>query len=460
MVVLCSAMKSKNSTQFGTEPLGKLLRKQAIPSSIGILVLSIYGIVDTIFVGHFVGGLGIGAITVVLPITYLIGSIGMAIGNGGASMISRAFGREENNFAYRVFDHQVVSTLLLAIFISVLSYLFIDDILQAFGGRGDLLGPAKEYFSIVLMGIPFLAWGMMSNNVIRAEGYPKTAMVALLIPALTNTILDPIFIVGFDMGLKGAAWATALSYMLSSIFTLWFFIFGPSEMSLSRSSFRFDLPLLKEMSALGSVTLARQGTVSVLSIVLNNSLFVFGGEFGVSVFGIVNRVLMFANFPVLGIAQGFVPILGYNYGAKLSERVQHITRLALGSATTVSFILFVLILSFAPFISTIFTNDTQLADASSSAIRMVFLATPLLAMSLLGSAYFQAIGQPKMALILALSKQGFLLIPLILILPQLIGIEGIWYSFPLADAGAAIIAFVLLKRKGVNLMPIPRRAKG
>lgn len=443
-------MADKAST-FGTEPLGKLLRQQAVPSSIGILVMSIYGIVDTIFVGHYVGSLGIGAITVVMPITFLISSLGMSIGIGGSSIISRAYGSNDKSKAHRTFGNQMMMTLTLAIFFVIAGYFYGEEILLLFGGKGDIMPYAREYFNILLIGVPFLAWAMMSNNVIRAEGYPKMAMFTLIIPAVTNIILDPILIVGFDMGIAGAAWATTFSYASSAVFATGFFIFGKSNMRLSLSGMLPNYAIIKEITSLGSVTLARQGTISILAIVLNNSLYAYGGEMGVAVYGIINRVLMFANFPVLGVTQGFVPVVGYNYGAKLEERVSQITQLAIRSATIISMIIFTVVMVFADYIVLVFSNNEELTSMAAPALRMVFLATPLLAMSMISSAFFQAIGKARKALILSLSKQGFLLIPLVLILPLIFGINGIWFSFPLADLGAAIMGYFYLKKVNVKL---------
>ncbi|PWN05544.1 MATE family efflux transporter [Rhodohalobacter mucosus] len=430
-------MKENKRSAFGTEPLGQLLRQQAIPASAGILVMSIYGIVDTIFVGLWVGSLGIAAITVVQPITFFIASIGMAIGVGGASIISRAFGEGNDGRAFRTFGNQVGMTLTFGILFVLIGFLFIEPVLSLFGGRGEVTGPAREYFEIVLLGVPFLAWAMMSNNVIRAEGYPRVAMMVLVVPAIVNIVLDPVFIIWLDMGIAGAAWATTLSYIASAAFSTWFFRRGGSQMSLDLKSLRPDVPILKEMFSLGSVTFARQGTISILSIILNNSLFVYGGELGLSIYGIIGRLLMFTNFPVLGITQGFIPIVGYNYGAGLMERVNRLIRLSMTSATLISFAIFAVIMIFAPYIVSVFTNDPALIEQTIPSLRKVFLATPLLAINLLGGAYFQAVGRAKPAFILSLSKQGFLLIPLILLLPLEFGIDGIWYAFPIADLGAA-----------------------
>lgn len=436
-----------NKKHFGTESLSKLLKAQSIPASIGILVMSVYGIVDTIFVGRWVGANGIGAITVVMPITFLISSIGMAIGVGGASIISRAFGENNDQKAYQVFGNQMLMTLTLAISFVIFGYIYQDEFLNAFGGKGEILQPARDYFGITLIGVPFLAWAMMSNNVIRAEGYPKIAMLTLLIPALTNIVLDPIFIVGFEMGIKGAAWATSISYITSALFTLWFFIRGNSQIKINVSFIKPNTIIIKEISAIGSVTLARQGAISLLAVVLNNTLYKYGGEMALSAYGIASRMLMFANFPVLGITQGTVPILGFNYGAKLYKRVKELVALSMKTATIIALIIFTVIMTFTPYIVAGFTNDTELIEQTIPALRLIFLATPLIAVNMIGGAYFQSIGKPIPALLLTLSKQGFFLIPLILILPMYFGLYGAWYAFPIADIGATIVSFVFLRKE-------------
>jgi len=448
-------MSPKKREEFGTAPLGKLLRQQAIPASIGILVMSIYGIVDTIFVGRWVGAMGIAAITVVMPITFLISSIGMAIGIGGASIISRSFGKDNDQKAFRTFGNQVMLTSTLAVLFMLLGFYFMDEILMLFGGKGEALGPAREYFRIVLYGVPFLAWAMMSNNIIRAEGYPRVAMFILVIPAVGNIILDPILIIALDMGIEGAAWATAISYMASAAYTIIYFIFGKGELKVQLRHLIPDWRLIREIFAIGSVTLARQGTISLLSIVLNNTLFAYGGELGLSTYGIINRVMMFANFPVLGITQGFVPIVGYNHGAELEGRVNKIINISVRSASLIAMGIFAGIMLGAPYIVRIFTEDQALIEATIPAMRLSFLATPLLAFSLLGSAYFQAIGKATSALLLALTKQGFFLIPLVLLLPLLFNLTGVWMAFPIADLGAALISYWYLAKKGKRIELIP-----
>lgn len=435
------------SSELGTEKIGKLLVKMAVPASAGILVMSIYFIVDTIFVGRFVGTLGIAAITVVMPITFLISSIGMAIGVGGASIISRALGADQFGKACGTFGNMISLTILLAIVLVIGGFLFEDPILRLFGANGNILPPAREYFQIILIGVPCLAFAMMSNNVMRAEGEPKMAMLSMMIPAVVNLILDPIFIIWFEWGLPGAAWATTISYYMSATFSLWFFLSGKSELKVYWTSLKLKFKIVKEIFSIGIVTLARQGSVSLLTIVLNHSLFQYGGELGVAIYGVINRVMMFANFPVLGITQGFLPIAGYNYGAKKWSRVRAVINQSIIAGTGISLVLFTSILTLSTPIVNLFTLDPELLQHTPPALILVFLATPLITVQLVGAAYFQAIGKAVPALFLTLTKQGFFLIPLVLTFPLYFGLKGIWYAFPVADILAAAVTYLYLRRE-------------
>jgi putative MATE family efflux protein len=437
----------KKSNALAHEPIGQLLRQQAIPASIGILVMSIYGIVDTIFVGRFVGAVAIGAITVVLPITFLISSIGMAVGIGGSSIVSRALGREQPAYAINTFGNMVSLTIGIAVAIVLAGVYYQEEILRLFGGQGETFEAAQEYFAIVLVGIPCLAWAMMSNNVIRAEGQPRIAMVSMMVPAIMNLVLDPIFIIWLDMGLAGAGWATAIAYCSAAIFTSWYFFFsGRSEMRISWRCLQLRLPIVREIFSLGAVTLSRQGVIAILSIILNNALFSYGGALAMSAYGIIQRMMMFANFPVLGLTQGFLPIAGYNYGAENWQRVRQTVRLSLISGTIIASFIFVGIMLFTPELVRVFTTEEELISLAVPAIRASFLATPLILFQLISSAYFQAIGQAIPALLLTLTKQGFCLIPLLFLFPQWLGLDGIFYAFPVADVISAAICFYFMSR--------------
>ena len=438
---------------LGTQKISTLLIKQALPASIGILVMSLNMIVDTIFVGQWIGSLAIAAITVVLPIVFLISSLGMGIGIGGSSIISRALGAKAAEKAYLTFGNQIFLTLVLSILFVLVGILFNEPLLLLFGANGDILVPATSYFNVVLYGVPFLAFAMMGNPVIRAEGKPKFAMFAMIIPAISNILLDIVFIKFLGLGMFGAGLATSISYAACGLFIFGFFLSKKSELSILAKNFILSFSIVKEIVQLGGVTVARQGTISVLMIVLNATLFTYGGENAIAVYGIINRVMMFALFPVLGVTQGFLPIAGYNIGAKKNDRVRKVIKIAIIYGSAVASLIFLGIICFPEAIARLFTSDVALIDETPKALLYVFLATPVITAQLIGSAYFQAAGKALPALVLTLLKQGVFLIPLVYILPKFFGLNGVWFSFPVADVLATLVTLLFLKsevRKHLN----------
>jgi putative MATE family efflux protein len=440
-------MAKVTSEQLGTEPIGKLLVKQAVPASIGILVMSLNILVDTIFVGNWVGAVAIAAINVVLPVSFFIAALGMAIGIGGSSIISRALGGNNKQKALTTFGNQITLTLLVTISLITVGLWFVDTIIPSFGGKGAIFEPAKIYYTIVLYGVPFLALCMMGNTVIRAEGKPKFAMVAMIIPSVGNLLMDYIFINLLGWGMEGAAWATTGSYLLCFSFILWFFLSKNSELKITPKHFKLQTNIVNEIGSLGGVTLARQAVVSITYLFMNNILFNLGGEASVVVYGIVARMLMFALFPVLGITQGFLPIAGYNYGAQEYNRVRQSINIAIKYATILGLVIFAVIMIFPENIAKVFTTDQVVIDRIPSAMRWVFLATPIMVVQLIGSGYFQAVGKAVPALLLTLTRQGFFFIPLILILPKFYGELGVWISFPISDLISTIITAYFLRRE-------------
>jgi len=446
-------MNPSTSNNFGTESIGKLLIKQAVPASIGILVMSLNILVDTIFVGHWIGSQAIAAINVVLPVSFFIAALGMSIGIGGSSIISRALGAKQVLKALKTFGNQITMTIILTFTLVFFGLYYIETIIPAFGGKGTIFEPAKIYYRIVLYGVPFLALSMMGNTVIRAEGKPKFAMYAMMIPSITNLLLDVLLINVMDLGMMGAAWATTGSYILCFVFILWFFISNNSEMKISLPHFKLQKSIVAEISNLGSVTLSRQAVVSVTYLLMNNILFDFGGETSVTSYAIVSRMLMFALFPIFGITQGFVPIAGYNYGAKNYDRVKQTIRIAIIYAMVMASIVFILLISFPELITRMFTTDVMVIKKTPTAMRWVFAATPIIAVQLIGSAYFQAVGKAIPALLLTLSRQGFFFIPLIFILPLWYGELGVWMAFPVSDVLSTLLtAYVLYRETSVKLI--------
>lgn len=446
-------MNPSTSNSFSSESIGKLLIKQAVPASVGILVMSLNILIDTIFVGQWIGSQAIAAINVVLPVSFFIAALGMAIGIGGSSVISRALGANDKSKALITFGNQISMTIILTLILVFFGLTYIDNIIPVFGGKGTIFEPAKIYYRIVLYGVPFLALSMMGNTVIRAEGKPKFAMYAMMIPSVINLLFDYIFINIMDLGMMGAAWATTGSYFLCFIFIFWFFISDNSEMKLLVHYFKLKRSIVSEISNLGSVTLSRQAVVSITYLLMNNILFDFGGETSVTSYAIVSRMLMFALFPVFGITQGFIPIAGYNYGAKNYDRVKEIIRISIIYSTLIAFFVFVLLIGFPELITRMFTTDQLVIEKTPTAMRWVFAATPIITIQLIGAAYFQAIGKATPALLLTFSRQGFFFIPLIFILPLWHGELGVWMAFPASDVlSTSLTAYVLYREVSTKLI--------
>ena len=435
------------ANDLGTEKITKLLIKQAVPATIGILVMSLNMIVDTIFVGQWIGVLAIAAITVVLPIAFLISSIGMGIGIGGSSIISRALGAKNSEKAFLTFGNQISLTVILAILFVTVGNIYSLPILNLFGAKGEILPIASEYFGVIIYGVPFLAFAMMGNPTIRAEGKPKFAMYAMMVPAVLNVLLDILFIKFFGWGMWGAGLATSFAYASCGLNILYFFLSSKSELRIIPKNFKLDFKIVLEIFQLGGVSIVRQGTISILMIVLNFSLFKYGGEISIAVFGIINRVMMFALSPVLGVCQGFLPVAGFNIGARKNNRVQETIKKSIWFGSILGSIIFIGILLFKEEVIWVFTNDTTLLNKTPNAMFIVFLATPIVTMQLIGSAYFQAAGKALPALFLTLLKQGIFLIPLAYFLPKYYGVEGVWWSFPIADVLSTIITVLVLKRE-------------
>ncbi|NMH28332.1 MATE family efflux transporter [Flavobacterium silvaticum] len=429
---------AESTEAFGTGDIRTLLLKQAVPASIGILFLTVNLLVDTILVGRWVGGNAIAALTVVTPVSFFIASLGLAIGVGGSSVLSRALGSGNREKAEKTVAHQLLLTFLLSSLIVIIGLVFSDGMLKLFGAQGSILESAKAFYFPILIAGPLQAIAAMASSVMRAEDKARLAMIALIVPSVMNLVFDVIFIKVLDWGVFGAAMATAISFAMGFLYVVWFFI-TKSEIRLSFKHFVPDFKLAGEISALSGTTLARQSVISVLSVLLNHVLYDHGGETSVTVYGIVSKMLMFALFPVNGITEGFQPIAGYNFGAKKYDRVQKVIKLSLLYACGFAIVIYGLILIFAEHIVSVFIKDADVLKETPNALRWVFAASPVIAVQLIGSAYFQAKGNALKSLLLTLTKQGFFLIPLILILPDKFGIFGVWVSFPIADTLAVCV---------------------
>ncbi|MBL6669129.1 MAG: MATE family efflux transporter [Flavobacteriaceae bacterium] len=440
-------MSESSSSSLATQAIPKLLIQQALPASVGILVMSLNILIDTLFVGQWIGAYAIAAINIVLPVSFFIAALGMSIGIGGSSIISRALGDKNKALATKTFGNQLALNLTVTLLFSGLGLFFSDQIIPVFGGKDTLFDIAKIYYVIVLYGVPVLGFCMMSNTVIRAEGKPKNAMYAMLLPSISNLLLDYVFIKVLDLGMYGAAWATTLSYGVCAGYILYFFSSKKSELNLVLSDFKLDANIVKEIGALGFVTLSRQAMVSITVLLVNNILYQLGGASILAVYAIISRMLMFATFPILGITQGFLPIAGYNFGAKLYDRVRQVIWVSLKYATLLATLVFLLIFYFADAVPYLFTKEFKVANATPSALRWVFAALPIVGIQLIGAAFFQAIGKAIPALLLTLTRQGFFFIPLLFLFSSQWGIIGVWMSFPASEVLATLVTAYFLRQE-------------
>lgn len=459
----------EKSAALGTEPIGKLLAQQAIPAAIGFAVMTLNTVVDTIFVGKFIGKDAITAVYIITTVIFFMSSFGMSIGMGGASIVSRALGEGNKERALLSFNNQFTLLAIFIVLFSTLGFFFQSQIINLYGAEGNEITLSKTYFSIVLIGIPFLMTSMMINNNLRAEGKPRIAMLALLIPSLLNMVLDYLFIPVWGYGMEGAAWATAISFFVTGSFMVGYYLFANTELIFKPEYFRLKKHIVKEIFSVGSVSLIRQVAISILVIAMNAMIKIFGGLEAIgsinakASYAIVTRISMFMFFPLIGISQGFVPIAGYNYGAKKYDRVKEVVNLSLKSSIITGLILCFILIGFSSQIPNIFLasvaenspsanlDTLAVADYTPKLIIIIFSMTPILAFQLLGASFYQALGKGTPALLLTLSKQLFFLTPLVLILPYFYGLDGIWWSFPIADTLSGLLCGYFLFR-GVRLM--------
>ena len=435
----------KHTGELGSVSIGKLLTKLSIPATIGMMVMVLYNVVDTIFVARYVGTMAIGGLAIVMPITMLIAATGMSLGVGGSSLISRYLGSNDNDKANTVFGNLLMLTITFTVVFSTIGYIFPDTILKLFGADGEILPYAKEYYLIVLAGTPFLGLSMAANNIIRSEGNARMSMIVMLVSSVINLILDYIFIIKFNWGISGAAWATLISQVLTFIFIAYYFIgSGKSSLNLRFHNLKLDFIRVKEVLAIGSSSFARQGSASIVAILINHSLMFYGAESDVAIYGILNKVMMMSIFPMIGLVQGFLPILSFNYGAKNYDRVIKVMNLSFVSSFVLGLVGLFFMAVFPVRVFEIFTTDSVLITQGANFLVIVIIVIPLVGIQMLGASFFQAIGLAKPALFLTLARQIIFLMPLVFILPRFFGINGIWYAFPVSDISSTILTLFYL----------------
>lgn len=444
------------SKQLGEEKVGILLFKFSLPAIVGMLVNALYNMVDRIFIGRGVGALAISGLAVGFPLSIINMAFGMLIGIGSSTMISIKLGEKKKEEAERILGNALVLIIIISIFISIVGIVFLDDILKIFGASAETLPYARDYMKYIMAGALLQNVGFSINNIIRAEGNPKIAMSTMLIGAVINTVLDPIFIFVFKMGIKGAAIATIFAQAVSSIWVLYYFFSGKSTLKIKRENLSLDKGTIKTIMSIGISPFSMQIASSLVTTIFNKKLLIYGGDLAVGAMGIVNSISMLFLMPMFGINQGMQPIIGYNFGAKQYKRVRETLKLAIKSAVIIATIGFLVIEVFPTALIKIFNKDEQLVSIGVHGMKIFLSMLPVVGFQVVSSNYFQAVGKAKIAIFLSLSRQVILLIPMLLILPSIFGLNGVWIVSPVSDVLAGVITMFFLSKDMKQLKRLER----
>ncbi|QUH24407.1 MATE family efflux transporter [Serpentinicella alkaliphila] len=438
----------ERSKQLSEEKVWKLLFKYSLPATIGMIVNALYNVVDRIFIGRGVGAEALAGITIGFPIMLVLMALGMLVGVGGAALVSIKLGEQKRNEAELILGNSVLLLIGITLLVSVVGLVFLDSILMLFGASQEVLPYAREYLRIILGGAVFQAIGFGMNNFIRAEGNPRIAMITMLIGAITNIVLDPLFIFVFGWGIRGAAYATIIAQGVSSIWVLAFFFRQKSLLKIRIENMKLHPAVIKNILAIGSAPCALQFGSSVVITIFNKQLSVYGGDIAISALGIIHSVSMFILMPIIGINQGSQPIIGYNYGAKRFDRVKETLKSSITAATMIVSLGFILTRLYPHSLINLFNrDDLELVRIGTEGLRIFLVTLPVIGFQIVGSNYFMAVGKPKKSMFLSLSRQVIVLIPMLLILPNFLGLYGVWLAVPVSDTIASILTGIFLLKE-------------
>ncbi|WMW21400.1 MATE family efflux transporter [Methanolobus mangrovi] len=440
-----------NKSEFlGTESINKLLWKLSTPAIIGLLVQAFYNLVDTFFVGRALGEqsvLGIAGVAVAFPLQMLMMAISIGIGVGGSSVISRMLGSGDVNKAEKTLGNVFTYTLILSVIFQILFFFNVDAVLNLFGATVDNLFYAKEYSVVILQGTLAFTFGFVLNNLVRAEGNSKVAMNNMVFSGVLNIFLDAILMFGFGMGVKGAALATVLAQLAGTLYLVYYYLGGKSQVKIKLSNFAPKFNMIKEISLIGFGSFVMGASNSFMMLVLNNVLAIYGGDLSIAVFGVAIKLLMLILMPIIGISHGLQPIVGYNYGAENYARVNESVKTSLMITTFFGLVGFLLLSAFPGTFFSMFSSDADLIGSGASALRIMVLASPLIGLNVIGTTFFQSMGKAKPSFFLSMSRQILFLIPLVILLPYYFDLTGVWMAFPISDLLAALLSMFLVWRE-------------
>ena len=434
----------KTPTALGTESIGKLLMQYAVPAIIAMTASSLYNMVDSIFIGHGVGTMALSALALTFPLMNLGAAFGALVGVGAATLISVKLGQKDYDTAQRVLGNVFVLNILLGLAFTVIVFPFLNPILYFFGGSDETVEYARQFMEIILLGnvVTHLYLGL--NAVLRASGHPKQAMYATIATVAINTILAPIFIFMFDWGIRGAAIATVSAQVIALLWQLKQFNNANELLHFRRGIFRLKRKIVFDSLAIGMSPFLMNLAACLIVILINQGLKKYGGDLAIGAFGIVNRLVFIVVMIVMGLNQGMQPIAGYNFRAKLYDRVNKVLKLTIIYATCVTTFGFLVGMLAPNLVVGIFTSDAELTELSATGLRITVMFFPIIGFQMVTSNFFQSIGMAGKAIFLSLTRQMLILLPCLLILPHFFGVAGVWYSMPVSDLLASLIALVML----------------
>ena len=432
--------------ELGTEKISRLLKQYALPAIIAQTASSLYNMVDSIFIGQGVGPLAISGLAVTFPLMNLSTAFGTLVGAGAATMLSVLLGQKNYKAANKVLGNVVTLNTIIGLVFMAVALIFIDPILYFFGASENTLPYAKEYITIILIGnvVTHLYFGL--NAAMRSSGNPKKAMALTIFTVVFNTILDPIFIFVFDMGIAGAAWATVLAQTVAMILVMKHFSDKTRAFHFEKGIFKLDRRVAKDSLTIGMGPFLMNAAACLVTLFINQQLRDYSGDLGIGAYGICNRFIFMFIMICMGLNQGMQPIAGYNYGAKQYSRVKEVFWMTAKFGTIVTTICFCIGMFIPRLAAGIFTHDEALLNMSEEGLRILTIGFPIVGFQMIGTNFFQCLGMVKKSIILSLSRQLLFLLPLLYCLPLWMGANGVWMSFPISDVLSALLTAILLRR--------------
>lgn len=443
---------NKNIQELEGMHIKSLLWKYFLPAFTGVVVNALYNIVDRIFIGRGVDALALSGLSAVFPLMLIIFACGMLVAMGASVRISLNMGKHDFKRAEWVLGNAVTLSVAISILLTIFGYIYREPLLLMFGAGADSLPYALEYFEYILFANIFATIGFVLNNACRAEGNPKTAMYSLFLSAGTNVILDPIFIFGFDMGVKGAAIATVISQFVLYVWVVSHFFSKRSVLKLRLPNLKINTTIVYNIISIGFAPFSMQLAASAVQAVLNNQLIKYGGELAVGAMGIINSIAQLLIMSIIAINMASQPIIGFNFGAGNFARVKETLLTCVKAATFISILGFLLTQLLPGSVVRLFNNDNQqLIDLGVNGLQKFMLALPLIGFQIITGNYYQATGRAGIAAFLSLLRQVIVLIPILYILPPLVGVNGVWLASPLADVISAGITAIFFYKALQNL---------